>query len=109
MQAKGWGAHGTFTVTHDITALVAMPKAAEPRSLSSLRDKLIKIDAKVVSHGRYVTFHSRCPVVARLLRKRKNTYKSKIVIKTSGSSKYALCARPMSDSNQRYPSEICRA
>jgi hypothetical protein len=33
-----------------------MPKAAEPWSLTSLRDKLIKIGAKVVSHGRYVTF-----------------------------------------------------
>ena len=33
----------------------AMPKAAEPWSLTSLREKLIKIGAKVVSHGRYVT------------------------------------------------------
>jgi hypothetical protein len=31
-------------------------KAAEPWSLTSLREKLIKIGAKVVSHGRYVTF-----------------------------------------------------
>jgi hypothetical protein len=30
-------------------------KAAEPWSLTSLREKLIKIGAKVVSHGRYVT------------------------------------------------------
>ena len=35
---------------------LAMPKAAEPWSLASLRDKLIKIGAKVVSRGRYVTF-----------------------------------------------------
>jgi hypothetical protein len=35
---------------------LALPKAAEPWSLSSLREKLIKIGAKVVSHGRYVTF-----------------------------------------------------
>src|SRR6476469_1075087 len=35
---------------------LAMPKAAEPWSLTSLRDKLIKIGAKVVSHGRYVMF-----------------------------------------------------
>jgi hypothetical protein len=34
---------------------LAMPKAAELWSLTSLRDKLIKIGAKVVSHGRYVT------------------------------------------------------
>jgi Transposase DDE domain group 1 len=35
---------------------LAMPKAAEPWSLTSLRNKLIKIGAKVVRHGRYVTF-----------------------------------------------------
>ena len=35
---------------------LAMPKAAERWSLISLREKLIKIGAKVVSHGRYVTF-----------------------------------------------------
>jgi Transposase DDE domain group 1 len=35
---------------------LAMPEAAEPWSLTSLREKLIKIGAKVVSHGRYVSF-----------------------------------------------------
>ena len=35
---------------------LAMPKVAEPWSLTSLREKLIKIGAKLVSHGRYVTF-----------------------------------------------------
>jgi hypothetical protein len=35
---------------------LAIPKAAEPWSLASLREKLIKIGAKVVSHGRFVTF-----------------------------------------------------
>ena len=35
---------------------LAMPKAAELWSLTSPREKLIKIGAKVVSHGRYVTF-----------------------------------------------------
>ena len=35
---------------------LAMPKAVEPWSLTSLREKLVKIGAKVVSHGRYVTF-----------------------------------------------------
>jgi hypothetical protein len=35
---------------------LALPKTAEPWSLISLREKLIKIGAKVVSHGRYVTF-----------------------------------------------------
>jgi hypothetical protein len=35
---------------------LAIPKAAEPCSLTSLREKLIKIGAKVVSHRRYATF-----------------------------------------------------
>jgi hypothetical protein len=35
---------------------LAMPNTAEPWSLTSLREKLIKIGGKVVSHGRYVTF-----------------------------------------------------
>jgi hypothetical protein len=35
---------------------LALPKTAEPWSLTSLREKLIKIGAKVTSHGRYVTF-----------------------------------------------------
>jgi hypothetical protein len=34
---------------------LAMPKATEPWSLTSLREKLIKTGAKVVSHGRYIT------------------------------------------------------
>lgn len=35
---------------------LAMPKTTDPWSLTSLREKLVKIGAKVVSHGRYVTF-----------------------------------------------------
>jgi Transposase DDE domain group 1 len=35
---------------------LTMPKTAEPWSLTSLREKLVKIGAKVVSHERYVTF-----------------------------------------------------
>jgi hypothetical protein len=35
---------------------LAIPKTAEPWSLTSLREKLIKLGAKVVSHGRYTTF-----------------------------------------------------
>src|SRR5215204_3183421 len=35
---------------------LAMPKTAETWSLTSLKEKLIKIGAKVVSHGRYVAF-----------------------------------------------------
>jgi hypothetical protein len=46
---------------------LAMPKAAEPWSLTSLREKLIKIGAKVVSHGRYVTFQMDEVAVSRLM------------------------------------------
>ena len=35
---------------------LALPKAVGHWSLTTLREKLIKIGAKVVSHGRYVTF-----------------------------------------------------
>ena len=35
---------------------LAMPKAAESWSLTSLREKLIKIGAKLTSHGQYVIF-----------------------------------------------------
>jgi hypothetical protein len=43
----------TTSATH---ADAGNANAAEPWSLTSLREKLIKIGAKVVSHGRYVTF-----------------------------------------------------
>ena len=33
-----------------------MPKAVGHRSQTTLREKLIKIGAKVVRHGRYITF-----------------------------------------------------
>ena len=35
---------------------LATPEPIKEWSLTSLKDKLIKIGAKVVSHGRYVTF-----------------------------------------------------
>jgi hypothetical protein len=41
---------GTFMRT------LAMPKASKAWSLTSLREKLIKIGAMVVSRGRYVNF-----------------------------------------------------
>ena len=34
----------------------AAPKEVEHWSLTTLREKLVKIGAKIVSHGRYVTF-----------------------------------------------------
>ena len=44
---------------------LAMPKTAQPWSLTSLREKLIKIGAKVVRHGRYVTFQMAKVTVSR--------------------------------------------
>src|SRR3712207_739852 len=41
---------GTFLRT------LALPEGVERWSLTTLREKLVKIGAKVVSHGRYVTF-----------------------------------------------------
>ncbi len=35
---------------------LALPKEVEHWSLTTLREKPVKIGAKVVSHGRYVTF-----------------------------------------------------
>ena len=35
---------------------LALPKGVEHWPLTTLREKLIKIDAKVVRHGRYITF-----------------------------------------------------
>jgi DDE family transposase len=46
---------------------LAMPKAPAPWSLTSLREKLIKIGAKVVCHGRYVTFQMAEVEISRLM------------------------------------------
>ena len=35
---------------------LALPDEAKHLSMTTLRDKLIKVGAKVVRHGRYVTF-----------------------------------------------------
>jgi hypothetical protein len=35
---------------------LALPEAVAHRSLTTLREKLIKIGAKVVRHGHYITF-----------------------------------------------------
>ena len=44
---------------------LALPKEAEYWSLTTLREKLVKIVAKVVSHGRYVSFQLAEVAVAR--------------------------------------------
>ena len=42
-------------LTADVEAFRRWPEAALSWSLASLREKLIKIGAKVIGHGRYVT------------------------------------------------------
>jgi len=48
-----------------IVRTLAMPQATASWSLTSLREKLIKIGGKVVSHGRYVTFQMAQVAVSR--------------------------------------------
>ncbi len=42
---------------HSHKRTLALPKAVEHWSLTTLREKLMKTGAKVVRHGRYTTFH----------------------------------------------------
>ena len=44
---------------------LALPDAVEQWSLTSLREKLIRIGAKIVRHGRYVTFQMAEIVISR--------------------------------------------
>ena len=46
---------------------LALPRGVEHRSMTMLREKLIKIGAKIVRHGRYVTFQMAEVVVPRHL------------------------------------------
>ena len=44
------------TSAHSHKRKLAPPKEVEHWSMTTMREKLIKIGAKVVAHGRYVTF-----------------------------------------------------
>ena len=46
---------------------LALPKEIEHWSLTTIREKLVKIGAKVVAHGRYVTFQMAEVAVPRAL------------------------------------------
>ncbi len=46
----------TVESADDPKQTLALPKVVESWSLTTLREKLVKIGAKVASHGRYVTF-----------------------------------------------------
>ncbi len=46
---------------------LALPRSVKHCSLTTLREKLIKIGANVVRHGKYVTFHMAQAAVPRRL------------------------------------------
>ena len=46
---------------------LALPQEVEHCSLTTLRDKLIRIGAKVVRHGRYITFQLAEVAISRAL------------------------------------------
>ena len=48
-------------------ALACTPEPIKDWSLTSLKEKLIKMGAKVVSHGRYVAFQKTEVAIARML------------------------------------------
>jgi hypothetical protein len=59
---------GTAALSNDDRISRRWPaRPAEPWSLTSLREKLIKIGAKVVNHGRYVTFQMAEVAVSRIM------------------------------------------
>jgi hypothetical protein len=56
LRRAGRAAPTTAVSAAPVSPAVRVQPAWLPWSLTSLREKLIKIGAKVVSHGRYVTF-----------------------------------------------------
>ena len=57
--------HGLACNLGNFMRTLALPDAVEQRSLTSLREKLIRIGAKIVRHGRYVTFQMAEVVIPR--------------------------------------------
>jgi len=47
------------------SGLKALRRQVEQRSLTTIREKLVKIEAEVVGHGRYVTFQMAAVAVSR--------------------------------------------
>ena len=54
-------------MSYDSKEKSAVLEKAEHRSLTTLRNKLIKIGAKVVRHGRYITFQLAVVAISRAL------------------------------------------
>ncbi len=55
-RTRSAGVREVFTVTAMRHIMMPVPKAVEHWSLTTLREKLMKTGAKVVRHGRYITF-----------------------------------------------------
>ncbi len=55
-QARQGCHHSRRQTINGVMPALALPKEVEHWSLTTLREKLVKIGAKVVIHGRYVTF-----------------------------------------------------
>jgi hypothetical protein len=53
-QCRSHQLHALASNLGNLMRTLAMPNAVESWSLTNLREKLIKIGAKVVTHGRYV-------------------------------------------------------
>ena len=53
---SGLGAREAATTGIDPKAKSAVPEETEHRSMTTLREKLVKIGAKVIRHWRYITF-----------------------------------------------------
>ncbi len=51
-----WVPDADHEAMRDLVRALALPKEVAHWSLTTLREKLVKIGAKVVRHGRYVTF-----------------------------------------------------
>ncbi len=54
--AVGLQLHALAHNLANVMRMLALPKEMEHSSLTTHREKLVKIGAKVVRHGRYVTF-----------------------------------------------------
>ena len=55
-ESEAWSTTAFAGVYYRVMRTLALPEAVAYWSLSTLREKLIKIGAKVVRHGRYITF-----------------------------------------------------
>ncbi len=65
--SSGRSTHGPKESAHSQHQTLALPKEVEHWSLTTLREKLIKIGAKVVRHGRYVAFQLAEVTISRTL------------------------------------------